>query len=82
MGGRGREGCVRLGDGLDLVSAGCGVSWEGAGSNLETALAVICMITGEVRLLVWCTVNLCIDKISSAFRITSIHRSTGDSLSY
>ena len=51
MGGRGREGCVWLGDGLDLVGASCGVSWEGAGafgSNLEVVLAGICMIAGEV----------------------------------
>jgi len=34
------------------VSAGCGVSREGAGSNLEAVLAAICMITGEVCFLV------------------------------
>ena len=48
MGGRGREGCVAR----RWVRFGCGVSWEGAGSNLETALAAICMITGEVCFLV------------------------------
>lgn len=53
MGGRGREGCVRLGDGSDLVGAGCEVSWEGAGSNLEAVLAAICMITGEVCFLLF-----------------------------